>query len=170
MSSSPVSQKFFYFLHSFFFFFPSLPSSFPFFYVVFLFCCYSNNFRFSWTAERRVHPDYFQGRTQNVFFAHVQNVTHREKASASTPGKAASSALAKRDPCLWLTKKPVHIITPLPVTYFTWLFEDLMARFPDPNSQSYHFSRGFTQWSKQNTRQLVSEKFWKMLTLSEVLV
>lgn len=116
---------------------------------MFLFCYYPNHFQwplkfwsqyFSWSAERHVHLDYFQGQTQNVFFMHVQNVTHREEASVSTPGRAASSAIAKHDLCLWLTEKAVQCIIPLSFTYFTWLFECFMAWFPDHNSQSYHFS------------------------------
>lgn len=161
-------------------------SSFLFFFAVFLFCCYPNSFHlplnswlqyFPWPAEGCVCPNYDQGQTQNIFFMPAQSATCRKKASLSPQGKAASSILGKHDLCLWLTEKAVKCIITLSFTYFTWLFERFMDWFPDRNSQSYHFSRSFIQWSKQKTGHLIGKCFfssslnsWSRLMFREVLV
>lgn len=63
----------------------------------------------------------------------VHSVTHRKKASVSTPGKAASSAIAKHDLCLRLTEKAeqrVIALSHILLDFFSASWSDFQIRTP----------------------------------------
>lgn len=140
------------------------PSPFPFSHEVFLFCCYPSDFQqpllfwlqyFSWNDERVAHPKYFQGKTQYVYLICVQTVTHREKASMNTPGKAASRGIATHDLCLCLTEKAEQGIMAFFLSLSCILLGSLSASWP---SKTFIFSWIFTLWANLKPEQVVSVK------------
>lgn len=145
-------------------YFPHQSSSFPFSHGVFLFCCYPSDFQrplnfwlqyFSWNDERVLHPKYFQDQTQNEYFIYVQGITHREKASMSTPGKAASRAMATHDLCLCLTKKAEQGIIASFLSFSRILLGSLSASWP---YKTLIFSHIFTLWANLKNEHVPSVK------------